>query len=86
MPRIGKCVKCLNNMVEHESLAVKELPCKHYSHSHCLVFIQEEFEEAYFHEEGEEAYCSCRCRIPKDWLKITVDEFKDIMAQSGIYY
>ena len=71
MPRIGKCVKCLNNMVERKSLAVKELPCKHYSHSRCLVFIQ---------EKEEEAYCSCGCRIPSNWLKKTVDEFKDRMT------
>ena len=26
---------------------------------------------------GEEAYCSCRRRIPRDWLKKTVDEIKE---------
>ena len=31
-----------------------------------------------FHEEeGEEAYCSCGHRIPRDWLKKTVDEIKE---------
>ena len=77
MPRIGKCVKCLNNLCECELVEVKELPCKYNSHSKCLVFIQ---------EKGEEAYCSCGCKIPSDWLKKTVDEFKDRMAQFGIYY
>ena len=77
MPHIGKCVKCLNNLCECESVEVKELPCKHYCHSLCLVS---------FHEEGEEAYCSCGCRIPRDWLKKTVDEFIGWMAQCGIYY
>ena len=28
-------------------------------------------------DEEEEAYCSCRRRIPKDWLKKTVDEIKE---------
>ena len=28
-------------------------------------------------EEGEEAYCSCWRRIPRDWLKKTVDEIKE---------
>ena len=28
-------------------------------------------------EEEEEAYCSCRRRIPRDWLKKTVDEIKE---------
>ena len=86
MPHIGKCAKCKQCLSECELVEVKELPCKHYCHSCCLVFIQEELEEAYFREEGEEAYCSCRCRIPTNWLKKTVDEFKGRMAQFGIYY
>ena len=73
----GKCAYCSRDMVERELLGIKELPCKHYCHSRCLVFIQ---------ENGEEAYCSCGCRIPSDWLKKTVDEYKDRMAQFGIYY
>ena len=36
-----------------------------------------------FHEEGEEAYCSCRRRIPRDWLKKTVDEIIGRGAQFG---
>ena len=77
MPRKGKCVRCRNNFVEHELVEVKELPCKHYCHSSCLVV---------FHEEGKEAYCSCGRRIPRDWLKKTVDEFIGRMTQFGIYY
>ena len=31
-----------------------------------------------FHEEeGEEAHCSCGCRIPRDWVRKTVDEIKE---------
>ena len=77
MPHKGKCVKCSNDLHECESIDVKELSCKHYCHSVCLVLI---------HEEGEEAYCSCRCRIPRDWLKKTVDEIIVRSAQFGIYY
>ena len=77
MPRKGKCVKCSNDLYECESLDIKELPCKHYCHSVCLVLIQ---------EEGEEAYCSCGRRIPRDWLKKTVDEIIVRSAQFGIYY
>ena len=28
-------------------------------------------------EEGEEAYCPCGHRIPRDWLKKTADEIKE---------
>ena len=69
MPREGKCVRCSHDLFECKSKKVKELPCKHYCHSLCMVLFHE--------EEGEEAYCSCRCRIPRDWLKKTVDEIKE---------
>ena len=75
MPRKGKCVRCSNDMVECESVEVKELPCKHYCHSLCLVS---------FHEEGEEAYCSCGRRIPSDWLKVTVYEIKEQLRRDEL--
>ena len=71
MPRKGKCVRCSHSLFECKSKEVKELPCKHYSHSSCMVLFYED------EEEGEEAYCSCGCRIPRDWLKSTVDEIKE---------
>ena len=80
--RKGKCVRCRNDLYECESLDVKELPCKHYCHSVCLVNLKEGF----FEWNGEEAYCSCGRRIPRDWLKKTVDEIIVRSAQFGIYY
>ena len=72
MPCKGKCVRCSHGLFECKSKAVKELPCKHYCHSSCMVVLFHEDEE-----EGEEAYCSCGHRIPRDWLKKTVDEIKE---------
>ena len=69
MPRKGKCVRCSCDLFECKSKEVKELLCKHYCHSSCMVLFHE--------EEGEEAYWSCPCRIPRDWLKKTVDEIKE---------
>ena len=71
MPRKGKCVRCSHDLFECKSKEVKELPCKHYCHSSCMVLFYED------EEEGEEAYCSCRRRIPRHWLKKTVDEIKE---------
>ena len=71
MPRKGKCVRCQHSLFECKSKEVKELPCKHYCHSSCMVLFHDN------EEEGEEAYCSCGCRIPRDWLKNTVDESKE---------
>ena len=65
----GKCVRCSRDLFECKSKEVKELPCKHYCHSSCVVLFYE--------IEWEEAYFSCRCRIPSDWLKKTVDEIKE---------
>ena len=62
----GKCVRCSRDLFECKS---KEVPCKHYYHSSCVVLFSE--------IEWEEAYCSCGCRIPGDWLKKTVDEIKE---------
>ena len=72
-----KCPRCQNDVDECELLEVKELPCKHYCHSVCLVI---------YHGQGKEAHCSCGHRIPGDWLKKTVDEIKAELAQFGIYY
>ena len=71
MPRKGKCVRCSHDLFECKSKEIKELPCKHYCHSSCMVFYHED------EEEGEEAYCPCGCRIPKDWVKTAVDEIKE---------
>ena len=62
-------------MFECKSKDVKELPCKYYCHSLCIVLLHEE------EEEGEAAYCPCGHRIPRDWLKKTADEIKE---QQGI--
>ena len=70
MPQKGKCLRCQHGLFECNSKEVKELPCKHYCHSSCMVFHEDE-------EEGEEAYCSCGRRISRDWLKKTVDEIKE---------
>ena len=71
MPHKGKCVRCSRDLFECKSKDVKKLPCKHYCHSLCIVFLHEQ------EEEGEPAHCSCRHRIPRDWLKKTVDEIKE---------
>ena len=71
MPSKGKCVKCQCGLFECKSKKVKELPCKHYCHPLCIVLLYEE------DEEGEAAYCSCRRRVPRDWLKKTADEIKE---------
>ena len=65
----GKCARCSRDFFECKLKEVKELPCKHYSHSSCMVLFYEIW--------WEEAYCSYRCRIPSDWLKKTVDEIKE---------
>ena len=80
MPRKGKCVRCSRDLFECKSKDVKKLPCKHYCYTLCIVFLHEEV------EEGEEAYCSCAHRIPRDWLKKTVDEIIVRSAQFLIYY
>ena len=69
MPCERKCVRCSRDLFECKSKEVKELPCKHYCHSSCMVLFHE--------EEGEEAYCSCGHRIPRDLLKKTMDEIKE---------
>ena len=71
MPRKGKCANCQRGLFECKSKEVKELPCKHYCHSSCIVLLYED------EEEGEVAYCPCGCRIPVDWLQKTVDEIKE---------
>ena len=81
MPRKGKCANCQRGLFECKSKEVKELPCitlrylalpyKHYCHSSCIVLLHED------EEEGEEAYCPCRRRIPVAWLQKTVDEIKE---------
>ena len=72
----GKCARCSHDLFEHESLAVKELPCKHYCHSLCVVLFYE--------IQWEEAYCSYGHRIPSDWLKKTVDEIKEQLRRDEI--
>ena len=49
----GKCARCSRDLFECTSKEVKELPCKHYCHSSCLILFHED------EWEGEEAYCSC---------------------------
>ena len=72
MPCKGKCVDCKGGLFECMSKEVKELPCKHYRHSSCIVLLHEEA------EEGEEPYClRCGRKIPRDWLKKTVDEIEE---------
>ena len=71
MPRKGKCTICQRGLFECKSKEVKELLCKHYCHSSCIVLLHEDG------EEEEEAYCSCGHRIPVKWLQKTVDEIKE---------
>ena len=59
----GKCAYCGREFVEHETLAVKELPCNHYCHLLCVVLLYE--------IKWEEASCLCGSKIPSDWLKKT---------------
>ena len=81
MSRKGKCAKCQHGLFECKSKEVKELPCKHYCHSVCIVLLHED------EEEGEAAYCPCRLRIPRDWLKETVDEIKEQQRiEEGVDY
>ena len=71
MPRKGKCADCQCSLFECKSKEVKELPCKHYCHSSCIVALHEE-------EEEVEVYCiTCGHNIPRDWLKKMVDEIKE---------
>ena len=72
----GKCAYCSCDFYEHESMAVKELPCRHYCHSLCVVLLYE--------IEWEEAHCSCGYGIPSDWLKKTVDEIKEQIINDEI--
>ena len=66
----GKCARYSSDWLECKSKEVKELPCKHYCHSLCVVLFYE--------IEWEEACCLvCRSRIPSDWLKKTVEEIRD---------
>ena len=68
MPCKGKCADCQHGLFECKSKVVKELPCKHYCHSSCIVLLHEE----------EEAYCPrCGHKIPRDWLEKTVDEIEE---------
>ena len=61
----GRCARCLCDLFERESKEVKELPCKHYCHSSCMVLFYEiEWEDGV-------AYCRCGSKIPSDWLKKT---------------
>ena len=70
----GKCAYWSHEFFEHESLAVKELPCNHYCHSLCVVLFY----------EWEEAYCLCGSKIPSNWLKKTVDEIKEQLRRDEI--
>ena len=72
----GKCAYCSHDFYEHESLPVKELPCRHYCHSLCVVLFYE--------IEWEEAHCSCGYGIPGDWLKKIVDEIKEQLRRDEI--
>ena len=72
----GKCAYCSRDFYECESMAVKELPCRHYCHSLCVVLLYE--------IDWEEARCSCRYGIPSDWLKKTVDEIKEQIINDEI--
>ena len=72
----GKCAYCSHDFYERESMAVKELPCRHYCHSLCMVLLYE--------IEWEEARCSCGYGIPSDWLKKTVDEIKEQIINDEI--
>ena len=69
MPPKGKCAYCQIGLLECKSKEVKELPCKHYCHSSCIVLL---------HEDMQEGTCCLRCRhrIPSDWLKKSVDEIE----------
>ena len=35
-------------------------------------------------ERGEEAYWSCGCRIPSDWLQVTVYEIKEQLRRDEL--
>ena len=72
----GKCAYCSCDFYERESLPVKELPCRHYCHSLCMVLFYE--------IEWEEARCSCGYGIPSDWLKRTVDEIKEQLRRDEL--
>ena len=70
MPCKGKCTNCDGGLFECMSKEVKELPCKHYCHSSCIVLLHER-------EEKEVCCPRCGCKIPRDWLKKTVDEIEE---------
>ena len=72
----GKCAYCRHEFFDHESMAVKELPCRHYCHSLCVVLFYE--------IKWEEASCLCGSRIPSDWLKKTVDEIKEQLRRDEL--
>ena len=72
----GKCARCSHDLLECKLKELKEWPCKHYCHSSCVVLFYE--------IEWEEAYCSCRRRIPSDWLQVTVDEIKEQLRRDEL--
>ena len=72
----GKCARCSHDFYERESLAVKELPCRHYCHSLCVVLL--------YVIKWEEASCLCGSKIPSDWLKKTVDEIKEQLIKEQL--
>ena len=72
----GKCAYCSCNFYECELMTVKELPCRHYCHSLCMVLLYE--------IEWEEVRCSCGYGIPSDWLKKSVDEIKEQIINDEI--
>ena len=49
MPRKGKCVRYSRDLFKCKSKEVKELPCKHYCHSSCMVLFHEDEEEGKRH-------------------------------------
>ena len=72
----GKCAYYACDFYERESLPVKELPCRHYCHSLCVVLFYE--------IEWEEVHCSCGYGIPSNWLKKTVDEIKEQLRRDEL--